>query len=242
MVYIKGRSLCRGDCPLPVFQYNIDNANTSLLPRYVRNSIIINTSRFQGGGRFQFANKPLNAFKKWAGCPGGSGPGYSSTNNYVPYQNCSVGPAVAGPQKTCFSNCQNIFPLMRKPPPVPVLLISTDKFNQMIQSKTYYLAKRNTPYVMPHGSFMTSFIVALQGTNNVLSFKNENGDNLFTWNDNTVRNETTYLKTILPEAVNISGCTKFTSNGGDDRGFLASGTDEPGVIYLMIEIYGYYVK
>ena len=43
MVYVKGRSLCRGNCPLPVFQYNIDNANTSLVPRYVRNSIIINS-------------------------------------------------------------------------------------------------------------------------------------------------------------------------------------------------------
>ena len=94
MVYIKGRSLCRGKCPLPVFQYNI-----------VRNTIIINTSRFQGGGRTQFANQKLNAFGKWAGCPGGSGPGYSSTNRYMPYQNCSVGPAVGGPQAICFSRC-----------------------------------------------------------------------------------------------------------------------------------------
>ena len=105
MVYIKRRSLCRGKCPLPVFQYNIDDANTSLVPRYVRNTIIINTSRFQGGGRMQFANQKLNAFGKWAGCPGGSGPGYSSTNHYVPYQNCSVGPAIGGPQATCFSRC-----------------------------------------------------------------------------------------------------------------------------------------
>jgi hypothetical protein len=105
MVYIKGRSLCRGKCPLPVFQYNIDNANTSQVPRYVRNSIIITTSRFQGGGRFQFANNTLNAYGKWAGCPGGSGPGYSSTNQYIPNQNCSVGPAIAGPQTLCFSRC-----------------------------------------------------------------------------------------------------------------------------------------
>ena len=59
MVYIKGRSLCRGKCPLPVFQYDIENANTSRMPRYVRNSVIINTSRFIGGGRFQFANNTL---------------------------------------------------------------------------------------------------------------------------------------------------------------------------------------
>ena len=105
MVYIKGRSLCRGKCPLPVFQYNIDNANTSLVPRFIRNTIIINASRFQGGGRIQYANRQLNAFGKWAGCPGGSGPGYSSTNRYMPYQNCSVGPAVGGPQATCFTHC-----------------------------------------------------------------------------------------------------------------------------------------
>ena len=105
MVYIKGRSLCRGKCPLPISQYNINNANMSQVPRYIKNSIIITTSRFQGGWRFQFANNTLNAFGKWAGCPGGSGPGYSSTNQYVPYQNCSVGPAVAGPQTLCFSRC-----------------------------------------------------------------------------------------------------------------------------------------
>jgi len=105
MMNIKGRSLCRGKCPLPVFQYNIDNANTSLIPRYARNSIIINTSRYQGGGRFQFANKTTNAYGKWAGCPGGSGPGYSSTNRYMPYQNCMVGPSVGGPKTICFSNC-----------------------------------------------------------------------------------------------------------------------------------------
>ena len=104
MVYQR-RSLCRGKCPLPALQYNINNANTSLVPIFVRNTILINTSSYQHGGRFQFANKPLNAFGKWAGCPGGSGPGYSSTNQYVPYQNCSVGPAVAGPQTLCFSRC-----------------------------------------------------------------------------------------------------------------------------------------
>lgn len=107
MVYNIGRSReCRkGPCPLPALQYNINNANTSLVPIFVRNTILINTSSYQHGGRFQFANKPLNAFGKWAGCPGGSGPGYSSTNQYVPYQNCSVGPAVAGPQTICFSRC-----------------------------------------------------------------------------------------------------------------------------------------
>lgn len=105
MTYIKGRICKGGDCPLPAFQLNIDNANMSLVPRFVRNSIIIRASRFQGGGRFQYANNTLNAYGKWAGCPGGSGPGYSSTNNYVPNQNVSVGPSVGRPQTHCFTNC-----------------------------------------------------------------------------------------------------------------------------------------
>jgi hypothetical protein len=41
---------------------------------------------------------PLNAYGKWAGAPGGSGPGVSSTMNYVPYTNSSgLGPNIGGP-------------------------------------------------------------------------------------------------------------------------------------------------
>lgn len=73
MVYVKGRSLCRGNCPLPVFQYNIDNANTSLVPRYVRNSIIINTSRFQGGGVFNLQTNRLMLLENGLGVRAGQG-------------------------------------------------------------------------------------------------------------------------------------------------------------------------
>jgi hypothetical protein len=41
------------------------------------------------------ANQTLNAYGKWAGCPGGSGPGYSSTMNYRPGENGSgLGPNI----------------------------------------------------------------------------------------------------------------------------------------------------
>ena len=54
---------------------------------------------------FTIANQILNAYGKWAGCPGGSGPGYSSTMRYVPYENGSglgpnIGPIQGGPGTT----------------------------------------------------------------------------------------------------------------------------------------------
>ena len=52
-------------------------------------------------------NVPLNAYGKWAGAPGGSGPGVSSTMNYVPYANSSgLGPTIGG----AICNCANIAP------------------------------------------------------------------------------------------------------------------------------------
>ena len=46
---------------------------------------------------FTVANQTLNAYGKWAGCPGGSGPGYSSTMRYRPGENSSgLGPSVGG--------------------------------------------------------------------------------------------------------------------------------------------------
>jgi hypothetical protein len=48
---------------------------------------------------FTVANQTLNAYGKWAGCPGGSGPGYSSTMRYVPNENGSgLGPNVGAIQ------------------------------------------------------------------------------------------------------------------------------------------------
>jgi hypothetical protein len=63
---------------------------------------------------YTVANQTLNAYGKWAGCPGGSGPGYSSTMRYVPYDNGSgLGPNIGG----AICNCAYIAP---QPPYLPV--------------------------------------------------------------------------------------------------------------------------
>ena len=63
---------------------------------------------------YTVANQPLNAYGKWAGCPGGSGPGYSSTMRYVPYDNGSgLGPSIGG----AICNCVYQAP---QPPYLPV--------------------------------------------------------------------------------------------------------------------------
>jgi len=51
-----------------------------------------------GNQCYTVADKQLNAYGKWAGCPGGSGPGYSSTMRYMPNENSSgLGPNIGGP-------------------------------------------------------------------------------------------------------------------------------------------------
>jgi hypothetical protein len=51
---------------------------------------------------YTVANETLNAYGKWAGCPGGSGPGYSSTMRYVPNENIpGFGPTIGGSICNC---------------------------------------------------------------------------------------------------------------------------------------------
>ena len=51
---------------------------------------------------YTVANQTLNAYGKWAGCPGGSGAGYSSTMRFVPYDNGSgLGPSIGGAICNC---------------------------------------------------------------------------------------------------------------------------------------------
>jgi hypothetical protein len=46
---------------------------------------------------YTVADKQLNAYGKWAGCPGGSGPGSSLTMYYKPGTNTSgLGPSIGG--------------------------------------------------------------------------------------------------------------------------------------------------
>jgi hypothetical protein len=268
---------------------------------------------------FTVANQTLNAYGKWAGCPGGSGPGYSSTMRYVPYENGSgLGPKIGG--ATC--NCN--YSIIPSPPvntiapvisgntvasstltstsgtwtgvptptltyqwyrgitliagqvsityvtqfvdigqaitckvtgtnaggsavatsniitpttPPTVLLLDTNNFYELIgPNGTYYLAQGNTLYVMPTGSYMTSFTVEIEGTNIVIDFQNESNTSLFTWSDNQSRVASIATTVTLATAVNISGCSRcmFTNL------FMLKASYTPlGVKLLGIRIYGY---
>jgi hypothetical protein len=89
-------------CPPPIEKANI---NSPLLiykfPCKIKLAIKINSSTGSSNHNqcYTVANQTLNAYGKWAGCPGGSGPGYSSTMRYVPYNNGSgLGPNIGAIQ------------------------------------------------------------------------------------------------------------------------------------------------
>lgn len=76
-------------------------------PCKIKMSIKINSSLGSNNHNqcYTVANQNLNAYGKWAGCPGGSGPGYSSTMRYVPNENGSglgpnIGQIYGGPATT----------------------------------------------------------------------------------------------------------------------------------------------
>lgn len=66
---------------------------------------------------YTVANETLNAYGKWAGCPGGSGPGYSLTMRYIPNENIpGIGPTVGG--SICNCNYMYNSPAVNISPPV----------------------------------------------------------------------------------------------------------------------------
>ena len=66
---------------------------------------------------YTVANETLNAYGKWAGCPGGSGPGYSSTMRYVPNENIpGFGPTIGG--SICNCGYMHSSPAVNISPPV----------------------------------------------------------------------------------------------------------------------------
>ena len=76
-------------------------------PCKIKLSIKINSSLGSSNHNqcYTVANQQLNAYGKWPGCPGGSGPGYSSTMRYKPNENGSglgpnIGPVQGGPATT----------------------------------------------------------------------------------------------------------------------------------------------
>jgi hypothetical protein len=93
MVNYHFKQVCCVRKPLKKFIYNPE-----LIDRFPRNVIIsqqILSSVGTANQCYTVANKTLNAYGKWAGCPGGSGAGYSSTMNYRPNENGSgLGPNI----------------------------------------------------------------------------------------------------------------------------------------------------
>ena len=72
-----------------------------------------------GNQCYTVADKQLNAYGKWAGCPGGSGPGYSSTMRYMPYENSSgLGPNIGGSICNCTYLGSAIYPPVNTVAPV----------------------------------------------------------------------------------------------------------------------------
>jgi len=87
-------------CCLPKpLQKNVYNPDVfSRLPLNIRIAHQIVTSVGTANQCYTRVNVPLNAYGKWAGAPGGSGPGVSSTMRYIPYANSSgLGPRIGGP-------------------------------------------------------------------------------------------------------------------------------------------------
>jgi hypothetical protein len=85
-------------CPPKPLKKNIYNPEVlSKFPINMRIAHQIVTSVGTGNQCYTVADKQLNAYGKWAGCPGGSGPGYSSTMRYMPNENASgLGPNIGG--------------------------------------------------------------------------------------------------------------------------------------------------
>ena len=95
----RSKHLC---CPVKPLKKNIYNPELiSKFPCRVKMSMQIVSSVGSSNHNqcFTIANQTLNAYGKWAGCPGGSGPGYSSTMRYKPNENGSgLGPNVGAIQ------------------------------------------------------------------------------------------------------------------------------------------------
>lgn len=94
-------------CCLPKpLKKNVYNPDVfSRLPLNIRIAHQIVTSVGTANQCYTRVSVPLNAYGRWAGAPGGSGPGVSSTMNYVPYANSSgLGPTIGG----AICNCANI--------------------------------------------------------------------------------------------------------------------------------------
>lgn len=107
-------------CPPLIEKHNINNPLLIYkFPCRIKLAMKINSSVGSSNHTqcYTVANKTLNAYGKWAGCPGGSGPGYSSTMRYVPNENVpGLGPTIGG----SICNCDSMYssPIVNISPPV----------------------------------------------------------------------------------------------------------------------------
>jgi hypothetical protein len=91
----------------PPFIDKMDINSPSLIYRFpCRIKLAMNVRSAIGSSNhtqcYTVANEKLNAYGKWAGCPGGSGPGYSSTMRFNPGQLSSgLGPFNGGSHCNC---------------------------------------------------------------------------------------------------------------------------------------------
>ena len=102
-------------CPPPIDKMDI---NSPLLlykfPCRIKLTMMINSSVGSSNHNrcYTVADKTLNAYGKWAGCPGGSGPGYSSTMRYNPGEISSgINPRFGGSVCNCAYSAPDFSPL-----------------------------------------------------------------------------------------------------------------------------------
>lgn len=84
--------------PKPIYKNIYNPENITKFPWYWRQSDNIINSVPRHLQCLHYANQTLNQYGKWAGCPGGSGAGFSSRMRYTPSLDTSgLGPRVGGP-------------------------------------------------------------------------------------------------------------------------------------------------
>jgi|Laugresu1bdmlbsd_1035121.scaffolds.fasta_scaffold00402_6 hypothetical protein len=161
-------------CCLPKpLKKNVYNPDVfSRLPLNIRIAHQIVTSVGTANQCYTRINVPLNAYGRWAGAPGGSGPGVSSTMNYVPYTDTSgLGPKIGG----AICNCADIAPFPTFSPinsVAPVISGNTTRgstltttngtwFGNPSPTFTYQWFRGNTP--IPNQTNITYVLVLADG-------------------------------------------------------------------------------
>ena len=161
-------------CCLPKpLKKNVYNPDVfSRLPLNIRIAHQIVTSVGTANQCYTRLNVPLNAYGRWAGAPGGSGPGVSSTMNYVPYTDTSgLGPKIGGAICNCadiallptFSPINSVAPVISGNTTRGSTLTTTNGtwFGNPSPTFTYQWFRGNTP--IPNQTNMTYVIVLADG-------------------------------------------------------------------------------